>query len=63
MKALSPRRCRIFNCDRHHGNICCTDCGNKGTCKNPCLNAPERCKCTTKEHTRTKITNKQEENR
>lgn len=39
------RRCRIFNCDRRHGNFCCEDCGYKHSrrCKNHCLNGPERC--------------------
>lgn len=57
MRNQSPRHCRIFNCDRQRGNICCTDCGNKDTCKNPCINAPERCKCTEKENQPTKNTN------
>lgn len=40
------RRCRIFNCNRRHGSFCCVGCGYKrsGSCKNPCLNDPERCR-------------------
>lgn len=40
-----PRKCRLFNCDRKHGNFCCEDCEDKqsGKCKNPCLNGPLRC--------------------
>lgn len=40
-----PRRCKLFNCDRWRGNVCCADCGYKrsGSCKNPCLNGPMRC--------------------
>ncbi len=37
------RHCKIFNCDRWHGNICCMDCINRTSCKNHCLNNPERC--------------------
>ena len=41
MSKTNPRMCKIFNCDRRHGNFCCADCGYKrnGNCKNPCLNA------------------------
>lgn len=37
MSKTTPRMCKIFNCDRRHGNFCCTDCGYKrnGNCKNP----------------------------
>ena len=39
------RGCRIFNCDRRHGNYCCADCGYKRTekCPNPCQNDPLKC--------------------
>ncbi len=45
MSKAIPRRCKIFNCTRRHGNFCCADCGYKasGQCKNPCLNHPTRC--------------------
>ena len=38
------RHCKIFNCDRRRGNFCCEDCDFKssGSCRNPCLNGPER---------------------
>lgn len=41
----APRRCKIFNCDRRRGSFCCADCGyqRRGSCKNHCLNGPERC--------------------
>lgn len=46
--------CKIFNCDRRHGNFCCADCGYKrnGNCKNPCLNGPERCNCVAEPETK-----------
>lgn len=37
------RHCKIFNCDRRHGNICCADCINLASCRNPCFNQPEIC--------------------
>ncbi|WP_313525430.1 hypothetical protein [Anaerotignum sp.] len=37
------RRCAVFNCNRRHGNTCCADCVNRASCKNPCLNNPQRC--------------------
>lgn len=37
------RMCKLFNCDRKHGNYCCTDCERRRKCKNPCLNHPSRC--------------------
>lgn len=44
MSKTVPRQCKIFNCDRRHGNICCADCGyRKNQCSNPCLNHPSRC--------------------
>ncbi len=43
VKNKAARHCQIFNCDRKHGNICCADCINRSSCKNPCLNNPERC--------------------
>lgn len=42
-KKKMERRCKIFNCDRKHGNICCTDCVNLASCKNPCFNNPDIC--------------------
>jgi len=45
------RYCKIFNCDRRHGNICCTDCINLSSCKNPCLNRPEICGQVKEEET------------
>lgn len=50
----TPRMCKIFNCDRRHGNFCCADCGYKrnGNCKNPCLNGPERCNCVAEPETK-----------
>lgn len=29
MSKTTPRMCKIFNCDRRHGNFCCADCGYK----------------------------------
>lgn len=48
------RMCKIFNCDRRHGNFCCADCGYKrnGNCKNPCLNGPERFNCVAEPETK-----------
>lgn len=45
MSKTIPRYCKIFNCDRRHGNYCCEDCGYKanGNCKNYCQNGPNRC--------------------
>lgn len=39
------RQCRIFNCDRRHGNICCADCNLRieGRCKDYCRNKPTLC--------------------
>lgn len=37
------RQCKIFNCDRKHGNVCCADCINLASCRNPCLNQPGIC--------------------
>ena len=53
MSKTNPRMCKIFNCDRRHGNFCCADCGYKrnGNCKNPCLNGPERCNCVAEPET------------
>ena len=54
MSKTTPRMCKIFNCDRRHGNFCCADCGYKrnGNCKNPCLNGPERCNCVAEPETK-----------
>lgn len=35
--------CKIFNCDRKHGSICCARRPDRGRCRNPCLNSPDRC--------------------
>ena len=43
VKNKDARHCKIFNCDRKHGNICCADCINRASCKNPCLNNPQLC--------------------
>lgn len=37
------KQCRLFNCDKKHGNFCCADCEIKKQCKNPCLNSPQKC--------------------
>lgn len=51
MKKTNQRGCTIFYCDQRRGGVCCADCGynprNNGTCRNPCLNHPDRCKCVT----------------
>ena len=54
MSKTTPRMCKIFNCDRRHGNFCCADCGymRNGNCKNPCLNGPERCNCVAELETK-----------
>lgn len=54
MSKTTPRMCKIFNCDRRHGNFCCADCVYKrnGNCKNPCLNGPERCNCVAEPETK-----------
>lgn len=36
--------CKIFNCDKKHGNHCCFYCSDKKKCKNRCLNHPNKCK-------------------
>lgn len=46
MDVKEPRKCKIFNCDRRHGNYCCAECGYRGRgCKNHCQNTPDRCNC------------------
>lgn len=39
------RMCRIFNCDRRRGNVCCADCDYQKKCRNSCQNRPEVCGC------------------
>lgn len=41
--SLEGCRCKIFNCDRRHGNYCCFDCNLRSKCKNPCQNSPYHC--------------------
>lgn len=41
--AAQSLRCQVFNCDRHHGSYCCSDCALRSECKHPCQNGPERC--------------------
>ena len=45
MKKEKSRMCRLFNCDRRHGNVCCADCGFRPKCRNSCQNEPEKCGC------------------
>lgn len=40
MSKTTPRMCKIFNCDRRHGNFCCADCGYK------------RCNCVAEPETK-----------
>ena len=35
--------CDIFHCDRRGDMYCCYYCPKKNTCRNPCLNNPEKC--------------------
>lgn len=36
-------KCEIFHCDQRRDRYCCFYCWRIGTCRNPCLNHPERC--------------------
>ena len=35
--------CKLFNCDKKHGNQCCSYCKDKEKCRNPCQNTPTKC--------------------
>lgn len=43
MNKTKMRRCKNFNCDKMRGHYCCTDCDQRKSCANPCLNHPTRC--------------------
>lgn len=43
MNKTQMRRCKNFNCDKMRGHYCCTDCDQRKSCANPCLNHPTRC--------------------
>jgi len=42
-KRDTKHRCEIFHCDRRRDRYCYFYCHMKESCKNPCLNGPERC--------------------
>jgi len=37
------RKCKQFYCDVKRERVCCRDCENRKSCKNPCLNSPDKC--------------------
>lgn len=41
--------CKLFNCDKRHGNICCRECRDRRNCANPCLNSPDKCRQATED--------------
>lgn len=42
-KDPAARACAIFMCDKRKGAYCCRKCHLRQSCRNPCLNSPERC--------------------
>ena len=35
--------CKLFNCDKRHGNVFCQECRDRRNCANPCRNTPGKC--------------------